>query len=61
MPQGRAAAGLVPVPADAAHMAVHNGEWLFLWKKGAPGAGESLKPAELPALLECARGLLRRP
>jgi hypothetical protein len=51
---------LVPVAAPDGYGAMQNGESLFLWKKGPPGAGASVIPAELPALLELAKGVRTR-
>jgi len=51
---------LVSAPASDGHVAVQNGQSVFVWKKGSPGAGASLKPGELPMLLEEARRLAAR-
>src|SRR5205085_6165138 len=48
---------LVSVPATDGHVAMRNGQSLFVWKKGTPGVGASLKADELPMLLEEARRL----
>jgi hypothetical protein len=48
---------LEPVGAGPAYSAAHNGQWLFLWKKDSRGAGASLAPRDLPALLDEARKL----
>lgn len=61
----RLAAAAVPHPLLAAaasqgHAAVQNGTSVFVWKKGTPGAGASVAPGELPALLEEARRLAGR-
>jgi hypothetical protein len=58
-----AAAGphaLVATAAPDGSLAAQNGTSLFLWKKGTLGAGASLDVAEMPALLEEARGLAGR-
>jgi hypothetical protein len=59
MPQGTATRELVPV-ADGEYAGAHNGQTLFLWKKGSPGAGASLPATELPELLQRARVLATR-
>ena len=59
--QARTGAAPAPVATEPGYEAVHNGEWLFLWKKGRLGAGESLQPEQLPELLERARRLVRQP
>jgi hypothetical protein len=53
---------LQAVAAADGYLGAHNGEWLFVWKKGSRGAGQALAARELPALLEEARrtALLRR-
>jgi hypothetical protein len=51
---------LVSARAPDGHVAMQNGLSLFVWKKGTPGAGASLKPGELPMLLEEARRLAAR-
>src|SRR4051812_24830861 len=52
---GAPARSLVPAAAPDGYNAMRNGESLFLWRKGSPGAGASVTPAELPELLEQAR------
>jgi len=54
--QPGAATQLVPVD-DGAYAGARNGQALFLWKKGSPGAGASLPAADLPGLLQHARAL----
>ena len=49
---------LVAVPAPEGYAAMHNGQSLFVWQKGSPGAGASLDAAKIPALLEQARRIL---
>ena len=56
-PEGAAVQGLQAIPAPAGHAAVHNGQFLFVWKKASRGAGASLPAGELPALLAEARRL----
>jgi hypothetical protein len=58
--EGAAAAALAPAPAPDGYAAMQNARSLFLWKKGSPGAGASLRAAELPALLDAARLSLAR-
>jgi len=51
---------LVPID-DGDHAGAQNGQTLFLWKKGSPGAGASLPAAALPGLLQHARTVAARP
>jgi hypothetical protein len=57
LPHGDPADRLQPVPAPAGWIAMQNGQSLFLWKKGSPGAGATIPGSELPALLQQARQL----
>jgi hypothetical protein len=59
IPGGRATGSLAQVPAGADHVAAHNGEWLFLWKRGPLGAGEPPRPGELADLLQRAAAALK--
>ena len=59
MPQGTPAQGLVPI-TDGDYVGARNGQAVFLWKKGGPGAGASLPAAALPALLQHARAVATR-
>jgi len=52
---------LAPVAAPGGYSAMDNGESVFLWKQGSPGAGASVSPAELPMLLEQVRRIAARP
>src|SRR3954466_6548065 len=57
---GAPARSLVPAAAPDGYNAMRNGESLFLWRKGSPGAGASVTPAELRELLKQARRVLTR-
>lgn len=59
-PASTAPSALVSAPATDGHVAMQNGQSLFVWQKGTPGAGASLKAGELPMLLEQARRLAAR-
>lgn len=59
-PASTAPAALVAAPAPAGHVAVLNGQSLFVWRKGTPGVGASVSARELPMLLEQARLLAAR-
>jgi hypothetical protein len=51
-PGGNAAGPLTSLAVPEGYAGMQNGRSLFLWKQGSPGAGASLKAAELPALLD---------
>lgn len=57
-PNQGAGRALAPVAAPEGYTAVQNGQALFVWKNGSPGAGASLGATELPTLLEHARRAL---
>jgi len=59
-PAPTAPAAMVSAPAPDGYAAVQNGQSLFVWRKGTPGVGASLKASELPMLLEEARRLAAR-
>ena len=52
---GAAPAALQPVSTAPGYTGAYNGQSVFVWKQGSPGAGAPLSARELPTLLEEAR------
>jgi hypothetical protein len=60
--RGELAPQLVEVPVEGGHQAVHNGRYLFLWRRAYwPSIGRLIAPHRLGALIAEARRLARDP
>jgi hypothetical protein len=58
LPAGGSAPAL---EAPDGHELVRDPQHVYVWKQGTPGAGASLRPEQVPQLLQAARSLLRPP